>query len=185
MGWDDAEKELSKSGKFLKLKDGESIEVVFVGQPHTFYQAYKDPNEYQEWKEGRSFKFRINVAVYNKEDDSFKIGLWQQSKTFLKALVEAKKEYGMDCLYKIKRSGATKDDTTYHVLFKAKLAPTQLKSVNMLDTLPLTGGNSRKDAPDIGEESQIDPRDEEKTQKQEDRAAMSGRPIDPTKDIPF
>ena len=146
--WEVAAKASESSGSnasYIRLKAGEFVECVFRGAPYTFYQKFKDVNEYSEPGEGRSLKFRINVIV--KEGNVYVAKLFQQGGTVLKDLIAARNEYGLDCIFKIKREGSTKDDTKYHILFKSNLTDDQKKLFATIDLLELKSGRSRKDAP--------------------------------------
>lgn len=145
MSWEKA-KAMSQEGgskDYIKLKDGQFVEGVFVGEPYPFYQKYQDKLEYTEWAEGRSFRFKMNFVT--KENGQYVCKIFQNNKTTFKALEEAIAEYGQDCLYKVKRTGSTKEDTTYSVLFKAKLNEEQVAKVKAVDMHPLHGktGNGK------------------------------------------
>ncbi len=119
-------------GMFVKLGDGESIEGVFRGEPHTFYSVFKDPTEHEEWAEGRSFKFKVNFAVFNLETKAYEMKVFQGGSTLSDMLVDMKEEYGLDQLFKIKRTGSGKEDTRYSILPKGALSPEQLATINAL-----------------------------------------------------
>lgn len=141
--WQLAEK-LSEGGlssEFVKLKDGEFIECVFRGPPYTFFQAFKDMNEYSEPGEGRSTRFRINVIV--KEASAYVPKIFQGGKRTLKDLITCRNEYGLDCIYKIKRSGTGKEDTKYHIMYKANLTDEQKEVFKQMPLLELKSGRSR------------------------------------------
>jgi len=124
-------------GKFIKLKDGEDITGVFVGIPRFFYKKYQDKTEYPKWAEGLNFRFQINFLV--KENGVYTAKLIEQGSTFRDTLLSVKEEYGLDCVYKIKRKGSGKEDTLYSILFKEKLSPEQmaeLKKVKLNDLRP-------------------------------------------------
>ena len=133
---------------FIKLKDGESVEGVFVGEPHTFYGVFKDKTEYSSWAEGRSFKFRINFVT--KDDNGQMVAkIYQGGSKVAKAIAACKEEYGLNCLYKIKRVGATKDDTTYSVLFKKELTKEQMDTIKSVALLPLSFKGAVQDAQEV------------------------------------
>lgn len=146
--WEAAAKASESSGSnanYIRLKSGEFVECIFRGSPYTFYQKFKDANEYAEPGEGRSLKFRINVIV--KEGSVYVAKIFQQGGTVLKDLIAARNEYGLDTVFKIKREGTGKDDTKYYILFKASLTDEQKKLFATIDLLELKSGRSRKDAP--------------------------------------
>ncbi len=138
MSWEQMKKAKEEGGNsmFIRLKDGDSVEGVFRGQPHTFYQSFGDRAEYDKWAEGRSFKFKINFVV--NEAGHLNVKIFQGGATIRDAILDAKEEYGLDCIYKIKRTGSTKEDTRYAVLFKQKLTPEGIEAVNAMELKRLT-----------------------------------------------
>lgn len=126
MGWESFEKiKTEGGGKFCKLKAGESIEGVFGGEPHFFYKKFSDKTEHETWAEGRQFRFKINFIIKNKDTNLLEAKIFEGGSTLRKALLNVKEEYGLDCVYKIKREGSTKDDTTYSILYKSTLDESQ------------------------------------------------------------
>lgn len=157
MNWSNARKvrEESGSNKFIKLKDGDSIEGVFRGDPYTFYQKFKDPNEYLQYAEGRSFKFKVNFIV--KENDTLVSKILQQGATVFDLIVDAIDEYGADCVFKIKRVGSGKEDTRYSVLFKGNLTSEQISQYNAVKLNSLKRALSEEDErnPPLSDEDDI------------------------------
>ena len=131
-GWDQMEMTKSEQGSsiFIKLKDGDEIEGVFRGNPYTFYQAFKERVEYDKWAEGRSFRFRIPLVV--QVNGMYSAKIFQGGAMLRDALIDVRNEYGLDCLFKIKRTGSGKDDTRYSILFKGKLTDEQLEKINAI-----------------------------------------------------
>ena len=136
MSWDKMEKTREETGLFIRLKDGDEVTGVFKGTPKTFYSVFKDPMEYEEWKEGRSFKFKINFLVAT-EDGNFIPKIFQGGAVVRNALLDVKDEYGLDCVFKVKRTGAGKDDTRYAILFKKELNAADKAAIDALELLPL------------------------------------------------
>lgn len=142
-GWNDfkkAKEESEKSSLFIRLKDGESIEGVFRGEPYFFYQKFKDPIEYEKWAEGRSFKFKINFITRDNGTPTAKI--FQGGATLRDMLIDAADEYSLDTVFKIKRTGSGKDDTRYSILFKASLTPEQIKTIGEVKLNELERGKT-------------------------------------------
>lgn len=135
MSWDQMEKAVEESGSelFVKLKDGEEIIGVFRGEPYCFRQIFKDQTEYpvDAFLKGASFKFKI--AFITKDEGKYVAKIFQGSKRVSETLLDAKNEYGLDCTFKVKRTGSGKDDTRYSILFKAKLSPAELKEINSIE----------------------------------------------------
>lgn len=151
MSWDSMKKakEEGGGGKYLKLKDGESIEGTFMGEPYCFYQKFKDPIEYSSWQEGLSFRFRINFVTRD-EHGQLVAKVFQGGAKVRDAVLDVKEEYGLDAVYKIKRTGSGKDDTRYTVLFKQILKEEQLKTIKTVKLNELQG--KQKGAGEIGKE---------------------------------
>lgn len=135
-GWDTEPKGGGGGENFIKLKDGDAVEGCFVGEPYVFYQAFKEKEEYSSWSEGRSFKFRVNFII--KTDKGYTAKIYQGGSTVFKAIKNCFEEYSPNCIFKIKRTGSTKDDTTYSVLFKKELTKEQLETIKTVPLLPLT-----------------------------------------------
>jgi len=147
MSWNAMKKAKEESGGggglFVKLKDGDEVEGVFMGEPHTFYQVFGSKTEHDNWVDGSSFKFKIPFVV--KENGVYVAKIFQGSKTTAGILLDVKDEYGTDCLYKIKRKGSTKEDTKYSILFKGNLSVAELESVKKIELpslKPKTDGSS-------------------------------------------
>ncbi len=145
MTWDDFQKSRDNQGggAFISLKDGEFVEGVFAGSPKMFYQVYKDPVEYSEWAKGRSFKFKINFIVKD-EAGNLKAKIFKGGSEMRNQLLDCKKEYGLDCVFKIKRTGAGKEDTRYSILFKSQLTNEQKKAIAEVKLISFDESNQKK-----------------------------------------
>lgn len=121
MSWKDIEKG-SGSNDFIKIKDGEAVEVVFIGDPITGYKIFKDRKWYTEEVAGSSFKFRVNVAT--KEGNGYAGKILEGGFYLGSDIKENIEENGQESVYKIKRNG-TGTDTRYTVMFKKKLKDEQ------------------------------------------------------------
>lgn len=132
MSWERMKKAREESGGlFIRLKDGDAIEGVFRGEPYCFYQKFKDPNEYTEWAEGRAFKFKINFIT--RENGAPVAKIFQGGARVRDILLDAIDEYGIDTVFKIKRTGSEKETTRYSILFKTALTPEQLDLINKVE----------------------------------------------------
>ena len=138
MSWDKMKQEREKGGGslYIKLKDGGFVEGLFRGEPHFFYQVFKDKVEYENWAEGRSFKFKINFITKN-EEGKLVAKVFQGGSTLRDMLLDAREEYGLDCVFKIKRTGSTKDDTRYSILFKKVLTPEEMEGIKGVKLISL------------------------------------------------
>lgn len=134
----------------IKLKAGDSIKGVFMGNNHQFRQHWTDskptdcPGEHQCTKcangEKASFRFKINLVV--KENDTYIAKVWEQGWTVFLAL-KSLHEGGYDLekyLMKISRTGSTKNDTVYSVVPvpNGLLTPEQLKELSKVKLISLT-----------------------------------------------
>lgn len=132
MSWDQLKKAKEQSGGdlFISLKDGDSIEGVFRGEPYVFYKKFKDPTdkkEYEAWENGRSFNFRINFLEI--KDGTFTPRIFTGGARARDPLAAVKEEYGLNCVFKIKRSGLN-ESTRYDILFKRALDDGQMRQIN-------------------------------------------------------
>jgi hypothetical protein len=127
-GWDKMRQSKENSGgSFIKLKDGDAVEGVFIGDPHCYYQIFKDKKEYASWVDGSSFRFKITFL--QKVGKTWEKKIFQGGSTVRNDLVDIKEEYGLNNVFKIKRSGSGKEDTRYAILFKAKLTDAELAEI--------------------------------------------------------
>lgn len=138
MSWDELKRTKEGGKDYLRLKDGQVVFGVFRGDPLTFFSAFKDAKKYDKWAEGRSFRFHINF-VQIEEGDKLSIKVFQGGSRIAAQLSDVREEYGLDCLYKIKRTGSGKDDTQYSILFQSKLTPEQLAKIKKLTLIELGG----------------------------------------------
>lgn len=94
---------------FVKLKGGESVRGVFVGDPVDFMKAFKEGDK-------PSFRFRINFVT--QENGAYVAKIFEQGKTSYQALRTLNDQgYELDKhIMIISRQGDTKDTTTYSIL---------------------------------------------------------------------
>lgn len=128
MSWEALEKIRKESSDYISLKDGQFIEGVFIGQPYPFYYIYKNKSEFTEKVPGASFRFRINFAV--RENDTWKIKIFSGGATLRDLILDAKEEFGLATIFKIKRTGSTKDDTRYSI-FPSKISLTEKDKITI------------------------------------------------------
>ena len=80
-----------------------------------------------------SFKFKINFVEI--KDGELTGRIFKGGKTLSDMLLDVKEEYDLDCIFKIKRTGSSKDDTRYSILFKSKLNEKQKAAVNAVPVI--------------------------------------------------
>lgn len=112
-------RDLPESGgkNYLKLKSGESITGIFMGEPYEFYSLWEQgkPREVPAGTPGAGFRFRINFVV--KEGGVYVPKIFEQGVTVYKQLDEINTEYPLETtVIKISRSGSSISDTTYSLL---------------------------------------------------------------------
>jgi hypothetical protein len=134
----------SDGGMFIKLRDGESVEGIFRGEPHEFYSVFgdKERTEYPDYVKGSSYKFKINFIV--REEGKPVAKIYQGGVTVRRRLEYLFEEFGQDCVYKIARKGSGKDDTEYFLDKKADLNPDQVANIDKLDLCQLTAKGEDK-----------------------------------------
>ena len=131
-GWSSMKEAREKSGgKFVRLKDGESIVGVFRGTPYTFYKKWGEEEEYSEWQKGRAFRFRINFIT--KENSQYVARIFEGNSYTGDQLWACYEEYGLDAVYKVVRKGSG-TDTRYTLLFQSKLNEV---SLDVIKKVPL------------------------------------------------
>jgi len=156
MGWDQLKKARQTGGSgsfFISLKDGETVQGVFRGEPYGYYRKFPDKTEYADWADGRRFRFKVNFVV--KEKDEYVAKIFEGSKTVSEQLLDVIEEYSQDAVFKIKRAGTTKDDTRYTIMHVRKLSDDDKAALDNVKLKDLKGGRSRKDekeTPEVEEE---------------------------------
>lgn len=139
--------EKKSSGKtYITLKDGESVKVVFYGDPYAFFEIYGDDSrtEYQDQVEGSTYRFKVNCAVIELENGKpvWSRKIWKSSKRAYNAFRKALTKKGEHCWYEISRDG-TGTDTAYHVLYEKDLSDHEKDGVSKLKPFefgkPLSG----------------------------------------------
>lgn len=154
-------------GAFLKMRDGEKIHGIFLGDIHEFYSLWTDnkPKEVPEGTAGASFRFRVNFVV--KEGAVFVPKVFEQGVTVYKSLAELNEIYPLDkTLVQISRKGSTINDTTYSIvplpqpISESTLAHLKTIELNDLTGKAKSGGRSDvpwpNEAPPQGGPSQMD-----------------------------
>lgn len=132
-------------GNFLKVKNKETVSVVFRGEPYEFYSVFGSKSAVPEGTKGSKFRFLINAIVF--EDGKFVAKPWEQGISVYKQLAHLNKEFGLEGKMKITRSGSGKDDTEYSILpdIKAPLSDAQKKqldAVALVDLVALRSGDA-------------------------------------------
>ncbi|MGE3756894.1 MAG: hypothetical protein AB7H97_04020 [Pseudobdellovibrionaceae bacterium] len=105
------------SGKtFVKLKDKESIQGIFIGDIHEFFTVWENGKSrvVPEGTPKAGFRFRINFIV--KEGAAYVPKIFENGPTLYSQLSDLHDEYGLEnIVVKITRNG-TGLDTTYTIM---------------------------------------------------------------------
>jgi hypothetical protein len=94
-GWDESEEVANKSGSWIKLEDGEAIEVVIVGEPEVFEKTFNgEPSK------------RWSIDVWLPKDEVMKT--WEMSKTTFGDVKRQRQIRGDkfgNCVFRLERQG--------------------------------------------------------------------------------
>ena len=79
------------------------------------------------------------------EDGEYEAKIFEGSKTLSEQLLDIIEKYSADCIFEIKRSGATRDDTRYTIMLEDKLTPEQIKKLEGVKLKTLKASPKPKD----------------------------------------
>lgn len=132
----------SSGGKnFVKLKDGEHIHGIFMGDIYEFFNVWENGKgkAVPEGTPNASFRFRINFVV--KEGAAYVPKVFEQGVTVYKQLAELNDVYPLEkTLMRITRKGSSISDTTYTVMpMPQPVTPETLAVLKTLELNDLTG----------------------------------------------
>lgn len=104
----------SSSLELIKIKDGDSVTGMLIGEFHTYYAKFN--GKYFQWaergQEGAKFRFRVNMAV--KDGDQWTLKVLENGSMLYEALFTLNKEYPLEeTIITIKRKGSSVNDTKY------------------------------------------------------------------------
>lgn len=111
-----------KGDQYIKLKDEDTVQGVFAGEPYQFNQHWRpgsspqlcDGGECCAGGEKASFRFRINLLT--KVNGKVEARVFEQGWTVWKMLEALNKKVDLErYAVDISRSGSGKDDTTYTI----------------------------------------------------------------------
>ena len=126
----------SGSGQYLKLEDGQSVKLRFVGYPVVFTKLFPG-------NESASTRYAWTVFCYDED----KAAVFEQGVTFFRKLANLAKdeEWGDPSTYDIKvRREGTGTETEYHLNpspAKSKLTAEQLEKVSKINLLSVYQGS--------------------------------------------
>ena len=136
------EAENADTGLFCKIANGNSVEVVFCGNPLTFQCCYVDKKAQPvtEALVAKGYRvntrFRFNVWVPSKNI----MQIFEVSPSLMKSIIACRNEYGLDrfgkILFKISRQGIELK-TTYQIMYKKELTADEFAVVSGQPLHPL------------------------------------------------
>ncbi len=151
------EKDIPSGGgdKFVKLKDGESIAGVFMGDPYEFSVLWSSGKSSVVEDGTPNAKFRFRVNFITKDAKGYVAKLFEQGPAVYKRLIKLNEDFqGLEnVVVKITRHGSGMNDTEYTIdpVMDPK-NPRQLMAVpdalSTVQLLPMTQETKPKDAPD-------------------------------------
>ena len=148
MSWETLKNRKENAGKkWLSFKTVSEHLVVFKGEVSTFFQSYPGKERRKEWAEGYNFRFEINVIT--KENEQYVAKIFSGGSNVATSLYDVKEEYGLDSLFKLKKTGTGKD-TKYSILFQRKLTVEEQGKFNLIPLAPLSGFEEPKEFMDEG-----------------------------------
>jgi len=98
---------------YLKLGDGESVDVVFLGSPDKYFQKFGDKVRHQVWQEGLGTRYDMQIAV--RDGKSFVHKYYSFGTEVKNKLKEIAKSEGDNAVIRISRTGLGKKDTEYTI----------------------------------------------------------------------
>lgn len=144
--------ETGGGGEFIRLKDKESVYVIFMGEPYEFLSLWKD-GTYQSVPEGTpkgKFRFRMN-AVVKEADGTYAPKIFEQGATIYNTLKVLNDEYqGLDTvIVKITRQGSSMNDTEYQILpLRQEIPPATRSALSKIKLLKLEHGKQPSNSVD-------------------------------------
>lgn len=103
--------------EIVKLKDGESVTGMIIGEFHTYYAIYNGKffQAAKKGEPGAKFRFRVNFAV--KDGSNWSMKVLEQGGMLFESLYELNENFPLEeNMIMIKRKGGGQNDTTYTAL---------------------------------------------------------------------
>lgn len=111
------EQESKSGGRFLDIKDQDTVRGVFRGKPYEFFGKFEGGRTVQcnEDDPAAKWKFRINFII--NENGAYVAKIWEKGWKVYKQLKALNKEYPLESTFvSISRSGSEINDTVYTIL---------------------------------------------------------------------
>lgn len=103
MSWETVSDDCQGGGEFIRLGSGDSITVVFVGEPVIYTNTRFDRP-----------KRCVMINAYDVADEEMKI--WDTSTFTFRLLLDLREKYGLDRPYVLSRTGSGPKDTRYTLM---------------------------------------------------------------------
>lgn len=135
---------------FVKLKDKEFIDGIFMGSIREFHSIWTDgkTSEVPKGTPGSSFRFRVNFMV--KEGTVYTPKMFEQGLTVYRDLAQINNVYPLETIViRITRNGSTKSDTSYNLL-PLLMKPIPPETLAHLKTIPLLPLEAKKEEAAVG-----------------------------------
>jgi hypothetical protein len=131
--------------KYLSLKDGESVAVLFRGNPVFHFVKWENGKATPVAENHPEAQFRFTINALVKENAAWVAKIWDQGTIVYNMLADLNEDYPLeDTVIKITRRG-TKTDTTYMILpNKEQPNPKQLESMKQVELNDLNPGHAKK-----------------------------------------
>lgn len=124
----------TNGANFLKIKDGETITGILVGETYNYFiKGFGASSQVVGPNEGGKERFRHNLVV--KEDGKLVAKIWEFGPKIYDQLAEISADWDLATTnIKISRTGSTKENTKYTVVpLKAPPSAATMKELNSIE----------------------------------------------------
>lgn len=133
------------SSNYLKVEDGKSIQGVFRGEVHEFYQSWPQGGQkmiFDVPTAGASARFKINFVC--QDDGKLQAKVWEFGVSVYNQLAELSENFDLEkTKVKITRRGTGKN-TQWMII---PLGPAEAKGLKLIEAVPLNVLNGQQSAP--------------------------------------
>ena len=122
----------------IRLKDGEAVTGMIVGEFHTYYAKYNGKyfEASKKGVEGAKFRFRINFAV--KDAANWQLRVLENGSLLYERLFDLNEEFPLDAnVITVKRKGSGQNDTEYSALASGKVKLTKEDAAYLATLVPV------------------------------------------------
>ncbi len=130
---------------YLRLKDGEAVNIIPRGEIHEFYSVFGTRGEVTSSTPGAKLRFKMNVIV--NESGTLKAKILEFGMTIYDQLAEINKVCDVTkTKIRLSRKGSGKSDTMY-MLLPVVNEPISAKVMATIEAIPLNILDGKKPAP--------------------------------------